>query len=312
MVVVTLLGQARADTAPYTIVRCPSAAQLSKWVAWSDVVFHNQVSLRLAWPLLLHRRPWVVTHHTWLWREGYSRAVAWFKAWVLRRATNIAVSRALAQGLDLEAEVIPNPYADQVFKVQGSPARQGQLIFVGRLVSDKGVALLLRALARLRDEGLVAPLCIVGQGPENETLQRLAQSLGLQAQVEFAGELRGAALASRLNQHRVAVVPSVWEEPFGLVALEAMACGCVPLVARSGGLPEAVGAAGLVFNKGDVADLCASLRRLLTDAPLLAQLRAAAPGHLRHHTQDGIAARYLQVLERAYGQGSAPWGAARV
>jgi len=102
-----------------------------------------------------------------------------------------------------------------------------------------------------------------------------------------------------LNEHRVLVVPSVWQEPFGVVALEAMACGCVPLVSRSGGLPDAAGAGGVTFELGDSADLAQGIDQLLADPVLLSRLRAASAAHLKRHTRERVAGDYLQVLAHA-------------
>jgi glycosyltransferase involved in cell wall biosynthesis len=96
------------------------------------------------------------------------------------------------------------------------------------------------------------------------------------------------------------VVPSVWQEPFGVVALEAMACGCVPLVSRSGGLPDAAGAAGVVFQPGDSQALAQAIEELLDDLALLNRLRTAGTTHLARHTRDRVARDYLQVMANAY------------
>ena len=95
------------------------------------------------------------------------------------------------------------------------------------------------------------------------------------------------------------VVPSVWEEPFGIVALEGLACGCVPVVTRSGGLPDAVGACGVVVPKNDAPGLADELGRLVADEPARRRLLAHAPEHLARHTRDRVARRYLEVIEQA-------------
>ena len=115
----------------------------------------------------------------------------------------------------------------------------------------------------------------------------------------FAGVRKDAELVSLLNGHRLLVVPSRWEEPFGIVALEGMACGCVPVVARAGGLPEAVGDAGVTFEKGDARDLADCMERLLGDETRQEELRRLAPGHLERHRAAVISQQYLEVLEEA-------------
>jgi glycogen(starch) synthase len=304
--VVTQTASLTTDTEPYTVLRRPSAWQLLQAVRNSDVVLHNQISLRLAWPLGLVHRPWVVGHHTWLPASGPGAWAGRLKRACLRWAVNVAVSDAVAADLKLPTQVIPNPYDDDLFQCLPGTQRSRELVFVGRLVSDKGVAVLLQALALLQSRGLSPQLSIIGSGPEEAALRQQVQALGLQEQVHFAGKLVGQPLVKALNTHRVAVVPSVWEEPFGLVALEAQACGCLPVVANSGGLPQAAGPAGVVFAKGDAAALADCLTSVLRRLPThTAAQDPAAQQHLQQHQPASVARAYLAMLEQAQRKGQA-------
>lgn len=310
--VVTQTESGLADSESFAVLRRPNAWQLLKAVRACDVVLHNQVSLRLAWPLLLVQRPWVVAHHTWLPRQGVAAWAGRFKRVCLRWALNVAVSDAVAADLALPVQVIPNPYDHELFQCLPGVPRSRELVVVGRLVSDKGVDLLLQALALLRQRGKAPRLSIIGSGPEEAALRQQVQTLGLQAQVRFAGSLVGQPLVRALNAHRVAVVPSVWEEPFGLVALEAQACGCLPVVADSGGLPQAAGPVGVVFAKGNAAALAECLASVLERVPVdgasrdvrvqrqLQQTRQLQQSHLQQHHPANVAAAYLQVLDHAH------------
>jgi glycosyltransferase involved in cell wall biosynthesis len=102
--------------------------------------------------------------------------------------------------------------------------------------------------------------------------------------------------------YEILAVPSLWKEPFGIVALEGMACGCVPLVSDGGGLPEAVGKAGCIFKSGNDEDLANQISRILEDDSLRASLRAAAPSHLARHTARKMAADYLNLIEDAFAE----------
>jgi glycosyltransferase involved in cell wall biosynthesis len=221
-----------------------------------------------------------------------------------RRAINVAVSQAMARSLDRCDAVIANAYADDVFVEDPSNRPRAGLVFVGRLIQAKGLQVLLEALAQLpRDEPPI-PLTIIGEGPDEPVIRRAVVGHRLSEQVRFLGPLHGRALVDALNGHRLLVVPSVWEEPFGIVALEGLACGLVPIVADSGGLPDAVGDAGVVVPQADPAALASEIRTLYGDEARLRMLRSRAPDHLARHTREAIADRYLGILANAAAAGT--------
>ena len=94
------------------------------------------------------------------------------------------------------------------------------------------------------------------------------------------------------------VIPSRWREPFGVVALEGLACGCVVLASDGGGLPDAVGPAGLIFKRGVQDDLRNKLSTLLRDPNLVSYLRSQAGFHLTQFRSDVVCTRYLSLVER--------------
>src|SRR5438045_2809049 len=106
----TTPGAGPEPPARYRVVRRPSPFAAFRLARWCDVFVHANVSLRGLWPLLLVRRPWVASHHSWYRRvEG---TIAWqdrLKRWVLHfAAASIAVSQPLADDLDTPSIVIPN------------------------------------------------------------------------------------------------------------------------------------------------------------------------------------------------------------
>src|SRR6202030_3340765 len=175
-------------------------------------------------------------------------------------------------------------------------AREKTIVFVGRLVSDKGVDLLLRALELLRRDGLTPDLTIIGSGPEENNLRKLASELGVDRQVSFGGQKSGTQLAETLNQHRVLAVPSRWAEPFGVVALEGIACGCVVVGSQDGGLKEAIGPCGLTFENGNAAALAAQLKHLINEPETRTNLLRGAAEYLGNFRSDAVAGAYLRVM----------------
>lgn len=297
IVVTQTIEEAEFPFQSFQVKRGVGMGELVRLTRWSDVVFHNNVSLRTAWPLAVIRRPWVVAHHTWIARvDGRRALVDKVKLRAIKGARNVAVSGAIAAKLGVEARVIPNPYRDDVFRRTNEGAREGDVVFLGRLVSDKGVDILIGALGVLKERGIRLRTTIVGDGPEMGRLKVLAEEL----EVSFVGVKRDGELVEVLNRHKVMVVPSRWEEPFGLVALEGMACGCVPVAAGVGGLPEVVGEAGVVFSGGDCSKLASSIEKLVCDPAELEKLREKAAAHLERFRAERIAGD-LQVLEEAVG-----------
>ena len=282
----------------FSITRQPSFPTLFDLLRSSDVLFQNNVCLRHLIPALLLKKRAIVVHQTWIRNtRGRIDLKARLKRRLLRSVTNVAISHAVASDFAQPCLVIPNPYRDELFRIIPDTNRTKSLIFVGRLVSDKGVDLLLHALARLRREGLTPDLTLVGTGPEFENLSALTRELNLQGQVVFAGQKTGEELVPMLNQHRVMIVPSRWAEPFGIVALEGIACGCAIIGSEAGGLKEAIGPCGITFENGNEQSLADALKRVLSGEALVDSFRRAAPQHLERFKARRIAREYLQLIE---------------
>jgi glycogen synthase len=302
--VVTRTLSSEPDHFPFRVVRCPSARELLRWTRWCDLFFQANVSLRGLWPLLLVRRPWAVSHHSWYCRTD--GRIAWqdrLKRFLLRyAAASIAVSQAVADDLATPSVVIPNPYRDHLFRLIPGIERTKELLFVGRLVSDKGVDILLDALGMLGQEGLDPHLTLVGDGPEATRLQEQVRLLGLAERVEFRGTLTGENLVKALNRHRLLVVPSRYHEPFGIVALEGIACGCMVVGSSGGGLSEAIGPCGLTFRNGDATDLARILGDVLRHPERASEYLRHAGEHLALHSTKRVVAAYSRILSEAAGE----------
>ncbi|MDX2097115.1 MAG: glycosyltransferase family 4 protein [Leptolyngbyaceae cyanobacterium bins.59] len=299
--VVTQTLAVEPDCFPFAIVRRPNPQTLLNLTRWCDVYFQSCISLKGVWPLLLVRRTFCVNHHIWYRREDGTRG--WqdhLKRWVTRFATNISISQAIADDLPVPSVIVPNPYQDNLFRLLPEVPRDRTLIFLGRLVSDKGVDVLVEALGILKhQEGLTPDLTIVGEGPEEPALRKQIEALCLMDQVQFVGIKTGENLVQILNQHQILVVPSRWEEPFGIVALEGMACGCWVIGSAGGGLKDALGAWGETFPNGDGEALARSLAQALKNPAILSAHREQVTQHLARHTMATVAKAYLAVFERS-------------
>ena len=290
-VVVITHTTGESGAAPYRVVRRATKSQLWELVRWCDVFVHNNINLRSAWPLLFMRRPWAVINSGSIAATPMGR----LKRFCARFAVTSGVSADTARKIGAKT-VIPNCYDNDLFRELPNGGREVELMYLGRLVSEKGVDVLLHALHRLKLAGMAPRLTIVGGGPEEASLRKLVSSLNLDEQVTFAGIRRDHALVRELNRHRILVVPSTYSEPFGIVAVEALACGCVVVGSERGGLGEAIGPCGLTFPNGDAEALAECLRGLLSDEGRVRALRERAAEHLAGFTKEHVADRYLKLL----------------
>jgi glycogen(starch) synthase len=184
------------------------------------------------------------------------------------------------------------------------------VLLVGRLVYEKGFHLALDALPGLiRRVGGVRFL-VAGAGPAEAELREQAARLGLMDHGTFVGWTGDEVLHSLYRIADLCVVPSLYE-PFGLVALEAMASGCPCIVADTGGLREVVPRVGLRFRAASARSLERMAEQLLTDAGLRSRLVAEASEHVLRFDWADVARRTAAVYAElagstAYGATSAP------
>jgi glycosyltransferase involved in cell wall biosynthesis len=166
-----------------------------------------------------------------------------------------------------------------------------QIGYVGRLVEEKGVDLLLRAVASLSGEWR---LSILGDGPYRAHLMEMVEELGLRESVAFESPLPTAKMPDYYQRLDTLVLPSRaaphWKEQFGRVLIEAMASGIPVVGSDSGEIPHVIGQAGLLFPEADVEALRVHLRNLIVDKGLRwALANEGRERVLRHYTQKAIA-----------------------
>ena len=170
--------------------------------------------------------------------------------------------------------------------------------YAGALIPEKGVDLLLRACAGLRDAGW--RLAIAGDGPERTQLGALAGTLGIGDRVDFLGQRTSTQMPDVYPAFDALVLPSLtrpnWKEQFGRVLIEAMACGVPVIGSDSGEIPNVIGDAGLIFPEGDMVALRDSIAHLLADPEQRARYAEAGRQRvLAEFTQAQIAAATVRV-----------------
>jgi glycosyltransferase involved in cell wall biosynthesis len=179
-------------------------------------------------------------------------------------------------------------------------------VFTGRLAPEKGADVLLRAFAHAHRQIPAARLVVMGDGSERGRLETLAAELGLSTAVTFTGQLPSAEVERRSDAAWVQVVPSLTEEPFGLVAAEAQMRGTAVIASRHGGLVDIVrdGETGRLVTPGDAAALGGALTALLQDRAEAEALGAAGRQvALQLFTAEAYADRFLALYQKAIALG---------
>jgi len=280
------------------VLRCPSKAELRSCVDWADLCFISGVSLNFQIPVVLGGKPMVITHHAWQERyDGTSSFLQRLKLFVCGFGLNITVNRALAADLPMPALAIYNPVHTKVDLGPGFAERPRDVAYLGRLVSEKGVPVLINAMARLHERGIGISASILGEGPDRAALEHQAAAAGLSENIRFTGRLNLSQIQGELAQHRMMIVPSIYKEPFPMAVLEGLAAGCVLIASHAGGLPEGVGPCGITFPMREDQALADAIAGLLANPELARRYRDAIPAHLDTMRLDRIVDRYIEAFE---------------
>jgi glycosyltransferase involved in cell wall biosynthesis len=228
-----------------------------------------------------------------------------FRQVVRRSAAVTAVSRWLAAEAQemsgLMPKVAPMPVETTIFTPDPLAVRANRLLFVGRLTKQKGVDLLLRALALLPDDIM---LDVVGDGEERASLEALAATLDVASRIVWHGAKPASELPAFYRAAVALVVPSA-DEGLGLVAVEAQLCETPVVAFASGGLIDVVedGVTGMLVERRDPTALAAAVRALLAQPGRAASLGCAARERaLSTFAPDVAARRYLDIYRSALGR----------
>lgn len=259
--------------------------------------------------------PYVLTEHWTGYAEGQVRF--WHKPFLrqaLQRArARLAVSSSLARDLEpytdgLSVQVVPNVVRTDYFvpaerRDAPPPFRLLSVAFLGK---RKRIDLVIRALAHLAHEGLDVLLEVGGDGPERGALEQLTRDLGVAEKVTFLGLLSRDGVRKAMQRAHLFVLPSDFET-FGVVYIEAMACG-LPVVATRCGGPEDVvtSAVGHLTPRGDARALAQAIRDIVANYEKYdpRQIRAYVE---RHFSSQAVAKKLLEIYEQVLaGDGSSP------
>jgi glycosyltransferase involved in cell wall biosynthesis len=279
-----------------------------------DLVHIDEEPYNLAtWHALWHARRSGAKTLFFSWQNiarRYPPPFRWGEQWVLRTVdsalmgTQSAADVWQAKGYRKPLAVIPQFGVDPAFFARSERPRSGATFvigFVGRLVEEKGGAVLLDALGHLNG---VWQLDIVGDGPEKTRLLDQAKHLRIADRVSV-GSLPSTRMPGYYQGVDVVVVPSLtrpnWKEQFGRVIVEAMACGVPVIGSSSGAIPDVIGDAGLIFPEGDSRVLVEQLARLMQSPDLRRALgQQGRQRVMDHFTQAQVAAQTVDIYHQMF------------
>ncbi len=241
------------------------------------------------------------------WMRSLRMLVLTFpRRWMCKRAAaNAAVTQHVLGRLKLpKSRVVYNGVPDprdgeSVSTASREPSAPLCFAYVGRLVQEKGLLLLLTAVRRLKDQGYGLRLKLIGDGSLRAQLERQARALSLLGDIAFTGFLSGEVLKNALRDVDVLVMPSTCEETAGFSAIEFMMAGRLVIASDIGGLTEVVGNAGLKFEPGNADALMRSMREVLENGNVIGKFAGPARARaLKLFGQERMVGEYLQIYGR--------------
>jgi glycosyltransferase involved in cell wall biosynthesis len=206
------------------------------------------------------------------WTAAKLLALMFPRNWLAHAATtNIAVTGHVDHRQKLpHTKVVYHGIEDPLPNPDRSiPSQKLRIAYVGRLVPEKGIPVLLEAGKILKAEGHDFEIRIIGDGSERPKLEELIRRENLEPCTSITGFLTGDAFARALEDVSVVVMPSSWEETAGLAAIEQMMRGRLVIAADIGGLAEVLGDTGLKFTPGNAVSLVNCLRSVIENAALI-------------------------------------------
>ncbi len=234
----------------------------------------------------------VVTSHGGDLYGLQGKSLNYVKRWVLEQADSVVVVSSAMRSYCYESLKVDNSTSISVrsmgvdlknkFVHRIEMQHRQDLVFVGRLAEKKGLPVLLKAISILRSKHVDVHLRVVGDGSQMEVFQALTNLLKLENCVTFEGAKRNIEIPDILNAHQCFIMPSIVandgdQEGLGLVAVEAMGCGCAVIVSDLPALRDVVenGKTGLTFPAGDAEALAEKIELLTLDERYMLKLALA-------------------------------------
>lgn len=333
--VITESPSDKPDNFEYEIYRNPNRKTKVTLVKWADIIVYNGAGLGLQPLPVLYRKPFVWIHQGYQiscidglgWVEGEAAPMSpwpsiayhykkkgfvhafkgairvftklFFAKYFVTR--NVACTDWVLNRLpELDKKMrIYSPYPIKRFEQPSSGITiKYDFIFVGRLVSEKGVFTLISAFNKLIKEfNPDLSLLIIGDGNWRAKIEQMIAENSLENNVTMAGRKTGQELTDLIHACRIAIAPSEWEEPMGGVALELLSAGRNIIVSSNGGMAECVGKGGMTFYNGDADALANVMKTLWSDKDLQQQQKEEAKKQLENFKLEVRVAEHVKLFK---------------
>ncbi|MBW4686014.1 MAG: glycosyltransferase family 4 protein [Komarekiella atlantica HA4396-MV6] len=333
-IVVTETPSNREEPRCYQVVRQPTFRERLSLTRECSLVHSNGASVTMYPFARLANKPFIWTHNGY--QVSCVDGLGWFDGeptpmtpiaslsyylqkkgfiYFLKESLKLAIRRYVAENVDLNIAathwvakrqplknqvVAYTPYPISQFKqIKQVYPRKYYFIYVGRLVSEKGLPELIQAfhaLVSISDFQNIN-LAIVGDGNMRKLLEKMVTDLQLSDNVHFLGSKHGAELMEVMSQAAIGVVPSAWEEPMGGVSLELLAAGKIVITSEFGGHAECIGDAGLKFKNRDYQSLFECMKNLISNQSLNEKLLENSYKIIEEFDDIKLTKKYLEIYE---------------
>lgn len=288
------LGQVMREVKPDIVHIDEEPYNLAAWQMFYDAKHVGARTLFFSWQNIVRR---------------YPPPFSWGERWLLNgvdyalMGTDSAAEVWREKGYRGKWAVIPQFGTDpDLFKPAARPERPFTIGYFGRLVEEKGVRVLLDALAGLQGDWR---LVMLGGGPLRAVLEAQAAATGITDRVTFLGQVASTEMPTLYHQIDVLVLPSLtrpnWKEQFGRVLVEAMCSGVPVIGSDSGAIPDVIGDSGIIIPESAPTILCEALQNLMKNHHFSEELafkgRQRALAHFTHHA---IAQATLEIYMQIY------------
>lgn len=289
---------------PFKVVRSKSFISKIKVFGENDIILLNNFSFKSIPAAILSLKSFFIVHHSAYHLNGIPLfSVEYILSYLKTRFCfffkNISVSKFISKSLPVSSKIIYNTFNNSDFKKIKINKKKRDFIFCGRLVSDKGTNVLIDAFFQTLKKYKNSHLTIVGNGPELIYLKNQSTKLGLNKNIEFFSFLSNKILNKKFNEHFCMIIPSLWNEPFGSVALEGLATTDFIISSNRGGLPEAVKNFGVLVDP-TIKNLSEQMINFLKNKnKILMKMKKYSKikqKHLKKHSSLNVAKNYIRYF----------------